>query len=204
MNTNIILPSSATLQNGYILNGVANFTQSTNPTVRIGGGALVVGDKLYRTDLRRDGTWDGVRWLSEEMEFYAQFNSNASASFNFSPRYWFFPEDLGLYISTIKVFIRIGTPFTQGWTLNVQLYSKIDSGTPALNVNNSITFSNPNHDISTNVGGTFASFTRTQNTAFLTAPTPSSNFSCAQLGLTRTTGDTLIQPAISFKYNFIL
>jgi len=58
----IINPSA--LVNGYILNGVAHFTQATNPTVRIGGGALVVGDKLYRTDLNQEATWQGTYWVS--------------------------------------------------------------------------------------------------------------------------------------------
>ena len=53
--------------NGYVTNGVANFAQSTNPTTRIDGSALVVGDKLYRTDLRIDAFWNGTYWLGLQL-----------------------------------------------------------------------------------------------------------------------------------------
>jgi len=61
--------SGGAFTNGYILNGVAHFTQATNPTVRNGGGALVVGDKLYRTDLRVDAVWTGTFWLRASQIF---------------------------------------------------------------------------------------------------------------------------------------
>ena len=80
----IINPSN--LVNGYILNDVAHFTQSTNPTTRIDGSALVVGDKLYRTDLRRDYYWNGVSsWVSEQLFTSAVFSA---ASIGGSTTFW--------------------------------------------------------------------------------------------------------------------
>jgi len=70
------LNNSLTLHNGYVLNGVAHFTQSSNPTTRIGGSPLVVGDKLYRTDLREDCFWNGTLFLSTK-DLICLFGVNA-------------------------------------------------------------------------------------------------------------------------------
>lgn len=69
--------------NGYVTNGVANFAQSTNPTTRIDGSALVVGDKLYRTDLRIDAFWNGTYWLGLQLRSanYASPASPVAGSF---------------------------------------------------------------------------------------------------------------------------
>ena len=89
-------------ENGYILNGVANFTQSTNPTVRIGGGALVVGDRVYRTDENVDLFWNGTYWLSSRFFIpVIAFGGNSLVS-------TFSKQDLPLSIIPINrpVFIR--------------------------------------------------------------------------------------------------
>jgi len=58
----IINPSA--LVNGYILNGVAHFTQSTNPTTRNGGGALVAQDIWNDTTNWVRWTYSGAVWRS--------------------------------------------------------------------------------------------------------------------------------------------
>ena len=69
-----VVTGASSFTNGYISNGVANFTQATNPTTRIDGSALVVGDKLYRADLRRDYYWNGVSsWVSEQLFTHSIF-----------------------------------------------------------------------------------------------------------------------------------
>lgn len=51
--------------NGTIVNGIANFTQSTKPTTRADGSALVVGDKWYKSDEGTEWFWNGTYWLSD-------------------------------------------------------------------------------------------------------------------------------------------
>lgn len=58
------LVSGSGLENGYVINGVANFYQAQNPTTRIDGSPLIVGDRNYRTDLSLDTFWNGTYWLT--------------------------------------------------------------------------------------------------------------------------------------------
>jgi len=92
----IINPSA--LVNGYILNGVAHFVQATNPTTRNGGGALVVGDKLYRTDLSVDAVWNGTVWLSINTHKITLFNTHASVGYGNFWAGWDMPSTDTIFI----------------------------------------------------------------------------------------------------------
>lgn len=50
--------------NGQVINGTAFFVTNTKPTTRIGGGALVAGDKWYKPDEGTEWFWNGTYWLS--------------------------------------------------------------------------------------------------------------------------------------------
>ena len=58
--------------NGQIINGVAHFVQNTAPTSRINAagqniGALVAGDKWYKTDDSTEWFWNGTYWVSLQL-----------------------------------------------------------------------------------------------------------------------------------------
>lgn len=59
-------PASTTISNGAIINGVANFWQSTPPSTRVNGSALIDGDIWNQTG---KGTWirKDIYWVSESM-----------------------------------------------------------------------------------------------------------------------------------------
>ncbi len=56
----------ASLDNGYIINGVAHFDQpeinNAGPTKRVDNSPLVIGDKWYNTTKRSDWSWNGAYW----------------------------------------------------------------------------------------------------------------------------------------------
>lgn len=58
-----------------IINGVAHFTQSTAPTERVGGDALVAGDRWYNPTTRDNWFWNGTYWLSPEIVVAAAFHT---------------------------------------------------------------------------------------------------------------------------------
>jgi len=86
------------LVNGYILNNVAHFTQATNPTVRIDSSPLVVGDKLYRTDLSVDAFWNGTFWLSTDIHKITLFNTHAAINFGALAGGWDMPSTDTIFI----------------------------------------------------------------------------------------------------------
>ena len=51
------------LPNSILINAVANFYQSTAPTTRIDGSALVIGD-LWKKAGQEQAEWDGTNWIS--------------------------------------------------------------------------------------------------------------------------------------------
>lgn len=53
------------IPNGALINGVCNIYQSTKPTTRPDGSALVVGDIWNSTSTGVEGFWNGTYWLGE-------------------------------------------------------------------------------------------------------------------------------------------
>jgi len=49
--------------NPIFLNGVCQFVQTTKPTERSAGVALVAGDRWYKTDDQTEWSWNGTYWL---------------------------------------------------------------------------------------------------------------------------------------------
>ena len=58
--------NSLILPNNSRINGVEHFYQSTKPTVRGDGSALVIGDRWWKTDDSTEWFWNGTYWLSTE------------------------------------------------------------------------------------------------------------------------------------------
>lgn len=52
------------LPNGTRINGVEHIYQTTKPTTRVDGSALVARDKWYKTDDGTEWFWNGTYWLS--------------------------------------------------------------------------------------------------------------------------------------------
>lgn len=55
---------TSNLPNNVRINGVEHFYQSTKPTVRGDGSALVAGDRWWQTNTRQEWHWNGTYWLS--------------------------------------------------------------------------------------------------------------------------------------------
>ena len=51
------------IPNGALINNVCHIYQTTKPTARPDGSALMVGDKWYNTDTGVEGFWNGTYWL---------------------------------------------------------------------------------------------------------------------------------------------
>jgi hypothetical protein len=62
-----VVNDSTELGNGVIINGVANFYQTTKPITRVDGSALVVGDRWYKTNDGTEWFWNGTYWLSSTL-----------------------------------------------------------------------------------------------------------------------------------------
>jgi hypothetical protein len=57
-----------TVDNGFLINGVAQIYQSAKPTVRPDGSALVSGDIWYNTSTSVVGSWNGTYWLQSTLQ----------------------------------------------------------------------------------------------------------------------------------------
>jgi hypothetical protein len=57
---------AAELVNPSQQNNVFQFVQTTKPTERSAGVALVAGDRWYKTDDQTEWSWNGTYWLSPE------------------------------------------------------------------------------------------------------------------------------------------
>jgi len=66
------------VDNGIVINGVANFWQSTPPTTRVDGSALVDGDRWWNPSTQTNGFWNGTYWLTTQ-QYVSQFNVNSAA-----------------------------------------------------------------------------------------------------------------------------
>jgi hypothetical protein len=58
-----IYGSNSILPNGTTINGVCNINQTSRPTTRPDGTALVTGDIWYNTSSQVMGRWNGTYWL---------------------------------------------------------------------------------------------------------------------------------------------
>lgn len=59
--------SSSNLPNGTLINGVCHIYQSSLPTTRPDGSALVARDKWYNTSTGVEGFWNGTYWLTNQI-----------------------------------------------------------------------------------------------------------------------------------------
>lgn len=73
------------LPNGTRINDVEHIYQSSKPTTRVNGSALVTGDIWYDTNTKTHWIWDNIYWVSQNI-YTAQSNvlvAVASGSFYF-------------------------------------------------------------------------------------------------------------------------
>ncbi|MFZ9740227.1 MAG: hypothetical protein ACO3EZ_19820, partial [Prochlorotrichaceae cyanobacterium] len=65
---------AAELVNPSQQNNVFQFVQTTKPTERSAGVALVAGDRWYKTDDQTEWSWNGTYWLGEQYSsVFAQY-----------------------------------------------------------------------------------------------------------------------------------
>lgn len=83
MTIQLFTPNS--ISNGTIINGIANFYQTTKPTTRVDGSALVVGDRWYKIDDGTEWFWNGTYWLSvcQKTLSHPQLTNVSSTGFSF-------------------------------------------------------------------------------------------------------------------------
>jgi hypothetical protein len=60
----IIQPTSYNLPNGARINGVEHIYQTSKPTTRVDGSALVASDRWWKTNDGTEWFWNGTYWLS--------------------------------------------------------------------------------------------------------------------------------------------
>lgn len=96
---NIIQPVR-NLPNGTRINGVEHIYQSTKPTTRVNGSALVVGDRWYNPLTSDEWTWNGLIWISHLLMY--TFDSIASAS---SSLFWRFTFGEALYLESTDLIL---------------------------------------------------------------------------------------------------
>lgn len=83
MSVQVFIPTSKSISNPYIINGVAHFVQDTKPTVRLIDGVsspLVVRDKWYKTDDGTEWFWNGTYWLEKVL-----YSASGTGSILISP-----------------------------------------------------------------------------------------------------------------------
>lgn len=81
------------ISNGIIINGVANFWQTTPPITRVDGSALVDGDIWYKADTQETWFRKGIYWVSDVRSVFSNVGSSgtyltvnaASVSLNWRP-----------------------------------------------------------------------------------------------------------------------
>jgi hypothetical protein len=66
------------LVNGTRINGVEHIYQTTKPTTRVDGSALVARDKWYKTDDGTEWFWNGTYWLSPERNWHGYLTGTLS------------------------------------------------------------------------------------------------------------------------------
>lgn len=71
------------IPNGALINGVCHIYQSTKPTTRPNGSALVIGDKWYNISTGVEGFWNGTYWLSLSV-YYEVASATPGTYSNFS------------------------------------------------------------------------------------------------------------------------
>lgn len=69
-----------TIQNGQVIGGVAHFVQTTAPTVRSDGSALVAGDFWLNPWTGRIGFWQSPYWLSTVAYYVADIYRSLAAT----------------------------------------------------------------------------------------------------------------------------
>lgn len=72
----VIVRPPGSLPNGATINGVQWIVQSSRPTTRVDGSALVVGDAWYNTSTGDNWSWNGTYWLSSN--FFTQTLSRSA------------------------------------------------------------------------------------------------------------------------------
>lgn len=195
-------PASTEIPNGAIINGVANFCQSTKPTIRIDGSALVARDRWYNTSDGSNWFWNGTYWLSEQKIFYSQLTSNVSTDFNFTPRYWYYPTSGGIFLNRLEFYGQVSRPFTQGWSLFFN--SSVNDGGVGLPITPSIVLSGSLIDINVGTGTALASFNHSINSYFSVDVGLAWSHRVMTLAVRRSVGSGIIQPGVSIYYHLTI
>ena len=86
------------IPNGALINNVCHIYQTTKPTTRPDGSALVVRDKWYNTDTGVEGFWNGTYWLKQAKGIQGAYTFLGSSSFVNQPAAFVGDSAFGAYI----------------------------------------------------------------------------------------------------------
>ena len=94
LNNPVFTGTQLILPNNTRINGVEHFYQTTKPTVRGDGSALVVGDRWWKVDDGTEWFWNGSYWLSPLHEKFIGIGPPSSAAITTLTRVSGFPLPL--------------------------------------------------------------------------------------------------------------
>ena len=190
MTIQLFTPNS--ISNGTIINGIANFYQTTKPTTRVDGSALVAGDRWYKIDDGTEWFWNSTYWLSPVQTLsHPQLVNITSTSNAFSLS---IPSDGSVFISEVFLYSLVSTPndASNYWNFAVEISPTQSTGTQV---------------------ATFTTSLDTQNHRVGKKATPNmvvaSNFPVTSSGLvlrvlwTEVGSTGFMYAAVSLKYHFI-
>ena len=124
-------------------NNVFQFVQTTKPTERSAGVALVAGDRWYKNDDQTEWSWNGTYWVSNlQSASYSGVNIGSTGG-NQGPYCFLANTTYSLMLDSVVFKVRTSPPSnaTDNWTVQPQVLRN-----------------NPN-DTTSNIGGTYNSFT---------------------------------------------
>ena len=153
------------IPNGALINNVCHIYQTTKPTARPDGSALMVGDRWYDTNTGVEAFWNGVYWLGTLLSI------SIFAANSFSQSLGTFSPSRGYFLERVAVRGYLGNRnATNFYTYSIQLRNGFDTGEIIL-----WRISKTSLEISSAYEWGF--FEATPNIAFFPKPIPPSNMS---------------------------
>lgn len=130
------------IPNGALINNICHIYQTTKPTTRPNGSALMIGDKWYNTT-GENAFWSGSYWLSELEKYSYLFGGNTQGTGNAT---YYIPGAIDCPIIITSI----------GWIAANDVYS-------TTNATNFLTFTYMGQNTSFDFGLFIGSFTSKEN-----------------------------------------
>ena len=197
----LIVKPSVIVDGGFIGSAV-QFVRSTRPTARLGGSALVAGDRWYNPTTREDGYFQGTYWLGRTLDNVVNVPNQNSTGLRYAQT--FIPCAGGTPVPFLLESV------DYNWAVNV---ANIINDTNYFTVATWLFRSN--NAATTNIGVNFdiksqtGNATLTPQTFYSGSPINSSgsdgNFRFAlNLGTSGTVGSALLALSVNYKIRLIL